>query len=240
MYENYQEDFFCENIEDYTICNFCKYNNILIRIENLHGHMLRVHNLSTGNVDQHLLQESIKILKEKYSLESIVNLRKELSPNKQQEFYDETGKDLSTLEATELTRAAILTFLEEYKKRIITMFNPYIKVNDIPTNKLNNYLNPSEGVFYLFALIDIAKVEDITIYMLLARTWDWFQDDEDLKKGIEEIKNKILKNAENSLYKKASKCISKGKLILSTMLGSVKELLLLCYLTKKIIKRQST
>ncbi|OII78263.1 hypothetical protein cand_034880 [Cryptosporidium andersoni] len=239
MFEDYQEDFFCENIEDYTICTFCKYDNMLIRIENLYEHMLRVHNLSTGNADQNLLQESI-ILKEKYSLKSIINLRKELSPDKQQEFYDKVGKDLSTLEATELTRAAILTFLEEYKKRIITMFNPYIKVNDIPANKLNNYLDPSEGVFYLFALIDIAKVEDITIYMLLARTWDWFQDDEDLKRGIEEIKNKILKNANNSLYEKASKCISKGKLILSTMLGSVKELLLLCHLTKKIIKRQST
>ncbi|KAH8582907.1 uncharacterized protein ELE39_002252 [Cryptosporidium sp. chipmunk genotype I] len=232
-----------ENTEDYFACQLCEFDVVVVRREDAKIHLKEAHSLSlnkNAKDEERMILESMdsQVLQRCYSEEALNQLRDELSDEKQKDFYNESGKDLSIFEATETLKVAILLFLTEFKRKIVALNFPKVYVKNLENEQLNKFLLANQGAYYYYSLIDLANIQDITVQMLLARSWDWSIEDQDLRREIANIRDGIISNTLHCSHSEALQCINAGKLLLLTMHDSVKHLLLLCYLTKKIIKRQ--
>lgn len=227
-------------------CRLCEFDVILVRREDARVHLEEVHGLAlgedgdSGGGEASILESTMdeQVLRRCFSEETVSLLRVGLSEEKQQRFYDESGKDLSIFEATETLKVAILLFLAELKRKVVALHFPRVQVRHLENDQLNKFLLASQGAFYFYSLVDLAQVDDITVQMLLARSWDWTEEDQDLRREISVIRDGIIPNSQHRSHQEAVQCIRTGKMLLLTMHESVKHLLLLCYLAKKVIKRQ--
>lgn len=233
------------SIHDYFACRLCEFDVVLVEKKDARTHLEEVHALAledgSGDGGTSLLLESVmdeQVLKRCCSEEAVRLLRDGLSEEKQQLFYEESGKDLSIFEATETLKVAILLFLAELKRKVVALRFPRVQVKHLENDQLNKFLPANQGAFFFYSLVDLAEVDDITVQMLLARSWDWTEEDQDLRREISVIRDAIIPNNQHRSHQEAVQCVRTGKTLLLTMHESVKHLLLLCYLTKKVIKRQ--
>ncbi|OII75436.1 uncharacterized protein cubi_01957 [Cryptosporidium ubiquitum] len=232
-----------ENTQDYFACRLCEFDVVLVRKKDVQTHLEEVHSISfnncEGGVDEIILETmDDQLLGRCYNEKTLNQLRDDLNEEKQNDFYNESGKDLSIFEATETLKVAILLFLTEFKRKIVSLNFPNVQVKNLENDQLNKFLLANQGAFYYYSLIDLARIEDITVQMLLARSWDWSEEDQDLRREITNIRDGIIPNTSHSSHVEALQCVNTGKMLLLTMHESIKHLLLLCYLTKKVIKRQ--
>ncbi|KAK9172655.1 hypothetical protein CmeUKMEL1_12685 [Cryptosporidium meleagridis] len=232
-----------ENIQNYLVCRLCEFDTVVVKKKDAKFHIEEAHSLSINNNmkdEEEIIAESMnsQILERCYSEETLRQLRDDLSDEKQKDFYNESGKDLSLFEATETLKVAIHLFLTEFKRKIVALNYPKFYVKNLENEQLNKFLLANQGAYYYYSLIDLANIQDITVQMLLARSWDWSIEDQDLRREIVNIRDGIIANTLHCFHSEALECINTGKLLLLTMHESVKHLLLLCYLTKKVIKRQ--
>ncbi|KAJ1606432.1 hypothetical protein OIY81_3209 [Cryptosporidium canis] len=232
-----------EDVCGYSACRLCEFDIILLRRGDLRAHLEEVHALELGKGPEDAEAKvsectDSQVLRRCYNEQVLSQLRSDLCEERQREFYEESGKDLSIFEATETLKVAILLFLAEFKRKIVALNFPKVKVQNLENEQLNQFLLANQGAFYFYSLVDLAKVDDITVQMLLARSWDWSEEDQDLRREISNIRDGILPDDKHPSHSQATQCILTGKMLLLTMHESVKHLLLLCYLTKKVIKRQ--
>ncbi|KAF7458993.1 hypothetical protein HWI79_504 [Cryptosporidium felis] len=225
-----------EAAKEYLACRLCDFDVVIIRREDFRNHIEQVHKAHReGDVSEF---SDGSLVERCCGDETMAQLRDGLSVEKLNEFYYESGRDLSIFEATETLKVAIQLFLTEFKRKIVALNFPSVRVKDFENEQLNKFLIASQGAFYFYSLIDLCRVEDITVQMLLARSWDWCLEDQDLRKELDAIKRCIIPKKDHPSHLEALESIETGKMLLLTMHESVKHLLLLCYLTKKVIKRQ--
>ncbi|KAH7647671.1 hypothetical protein FG379_001470 [Cryptosporidium bovis] len=232
-----------ENLDEYSICETCNFNfgPILIKKNNFESHLNSVHHNSEQEQGQSMCKlekNDENTLHKYYNLSNIIKLRKETNIDKQKEYYEVNGRDVSLIEITETLRAAIKLFLSAYKKKIACLQYPNVQILNLTEDQLNQLLSLNHGVYFFYSLINIGDVRDITVQSLIARSWDWSEEDQDLRKDIDFIKSNVINDAKHPHYKEANECINMGYLVLLTMTEAVKHLLLLSYLTKTIFKKQ--
>ncbi|KAH8742087.1 hypothetical protein FG386_003414 [Cryptosporidium ryanae] len=233
----------CINLDEYSICEICNFDfgPILIKKDKYESHLYNVHGYTcdeTQNSNLNSESNGGSVLCEYYSLENVSRIRNETDTTRQKEYCELNGKDLSLIEVTETLRAAVKIFLNAFKRKIAYLKFPNTDILNLTEDQLNKLLSVDHGMYFFYSLINIGNVKDITVQSLIARSWDWSQEDQDLRKDLDLIEGRIINDVRHPHHDEANECINMGYLVLLTMAESVKHLLLLSYLTRTIFKRQ--